>query len=277
MTSIMTLMLILTQLSSPAVTGTLPNALVSFWGETEEYHETYKVKPGTMLQLSNANGDIEMTTWEQDHVDVYAIKETTRGKDELAKVQINVLQGDVMKIETRYLEHNVRVSVHYRIKVPVHIVGLEIETSNGDIELNGMKVETRVVTANGDINIKDMSSSVRAQTSNGDVNIEGETTIADIATSNGDVAVEIHQIQEQGASVTTSNGSIDLYIKEDLHADVAVTTALGDVTVRDVSLGSRLTVRKKSSTMLKGQIGDGGSLLKVQTAMGDVTLHTLRK
>jgi DUF4097 and DUF4098 domain-containing protein YvlB len=230
-----------------------------------------------MLRLSNANGDIKMTTWVEDYVDVYAIKKTSRGKDELAKVQIEVAQGDVMDIETKYLEHNVHVSVHYTVKIPSQIVGQEIETSNGDIELSGMKGETEVVTANGDISIKDVSGSVQVQTSNGDVNIEGAAIISEVTTSNGDVAAEIQQISEQGASITTSNGSIDLYIKEDLHADVTVTTALGEVAVRDVALRSRFTIRKQSSTLLKGLIGDGGSLLKVQTAMGDVTLHTLRK
>ncbi len=275
MVNIFTVAFILTQLSSPVITGIIGNTMVCFAKETEEFHESYVVKPGTVLKISSANGDITMSRWENDYVDVYAVKETTRDKNELAKVRVEVISGDSFEIKTEYLEDNVQASVDYMIKIPAQIVAQEIETSNGDIELRGMKGDTRVVTANGDIDLEDMSGLLQARTSNGDVSVKGVVTISEITTSNGDVSAEIRDVREPGTRILTSNGSVDLYIKKDLHAEIAVTTSMGEVVVRDVALHSKLTVRKQSSTLLNGRLGQGGGLLEVETAMGDVTLRTL--
>ena len=166
MTGIFAATLILAQFGNPAVTRTLPNTIVCFTGHTEEFHEVYEVKSGTELHVENANGDIKISTWRKPHVEVRAMKKTARGKDELAKVKIEVIIDDVMEIRTKCLEENLRVSVDYTIQIPEQVVVQQIETSNGDIDLIATNGDSKVITANGDVTLKKVGGAAQVHTAN---------------------------------------------------------------------------------------------------------------
>lgn len=275
MTNIIALTLLAAQLSSPSVAGNVANTLFGFFEKTEEFRETYEVPSGTQMQVHNANGDIRISQWTEDFVEVYAKKKTNHGQEELSKVDIEVIIDDMMYIRTKYLEKNTRVSVTYTIRVPRSLVVQNVRTSNGNIELNGTRGDTEVMTSNGDIDLKDVEGTVYVETSNGEIDIEETAAVLEAHTSNGDVHVEIYSIPEEGTDITTSNGSIDLRINDQLNADINAATSMGKVYVKDLALESRFTATSVTSTVLKGKLGDGGSLINVGTSNGDVRLYGL--
>jgi hypothetical protein len=134
--SMISVILVSFELGNPALSSMLPNTIVGFFEKNEEIRETYKVKAGTELTAANANGDILLEAWNRDYVEVSAVKKT-HGEDELTKVQVEVVVGDITEIQTRYHEQNARVSVDYSIIVPRGLIVKKLYTSNGDIELNG--------------------------------------------------------------------------------------------------------------------------------------------
>jgi hypothetical protein len=135
--SMISVILVSFELGNPALSSMLPNTIVGFFEKNEEIRETYKVKAGTELTAANANGDILLEAWNRDYVEVSAVKKTHHGEDELTKVQVEVVVGDITEIQTRYHEQNARVSVDYSIIVPRGLIVKKLYTSNGDIELNG--------------------------------------------------------------------------------------------------------------------------------------------
>lgn len=269
--------LILGQLAHASISVTVPNALVSLFEKTEEFHETYRVAAGTQIQVDNVNGDIKISKWTEDYVDVYAKKKTNHGEGELAKADIEVVVDDMMKISTKYLEKNVRVSVNYAIRVPEGVVVQEVKTSNGEIELNRTQGDAEVMTSNGEIDLNDVKGTVSARTSNGEIDIRGTTAVLEAHTSNGEVYVEIHSIPEDGTSISSSNGSIHVYISNDLNADLRAATSMGTVSMKGVTLRSRLNAGSEVSTLLVGEIGEGGRLIDVSTSNGEIRLHGLGK
>jgi DUF4097 and DUF4098 domain-containing protein YvlB len=116
---------------------------------------------------------------------------------------------------------------------------------------------------------------VQVQTSNGDIEIKGATAIIEAGTSNGDILVEIQLVPEEGTEIATSNGSIDLYVSEKLNADLTTATSMGEVSIRDLELESQFTARTGSMTKVKGRIGSGGSLVDVHTSNGNIRIYRL--
>lgn len=275
--SMIAALLVAAQALNPSISVIAPNTLIGIFEKTEEFRQTYGVPSGTKVQVQNANGDIKISQWAEDYVEVYAKKKTNHGEDELAKVDIEVTVDDVMKIRTKYLEKNVRVSVKYDIKVPRGVIVQKVKTSNGEIELNGTEGDTKAMTSNGEIYVFDVEGIVSLQTSNGEIEVRRTAGVLEANTSNGEVYVEVHNIPEGGTNISSSNGSIDVYISDEVNADLRAATSMGNVHIKDLELRSRFKVTSQASTLLTGEIGKGGGLISVSTSNGEIEIHRLRK
>lgn len=277
MMSIIATLLVAAQALNPSISVAVPNALFGIFEQTEEFRQSYDVPSGTKVQVHNANGDIMISRWAEDHVEVYAKKKTNHGEDELAKVEIEVTVDNVMEIRTKYLEKNARVSVKYDIRIPKGVIVQEVKTSNGEIELKGTEGNTKAVTSNGEIRVSDVDGIVRLETSNGEIEVRRTTGVLEANTSNGEIHVEVHNIPEDGTRISSSNGSIDLFISDEVNADLRAATSMGKVRIKDIELRKRFTAASQAATLLTGVIGKGGGLISVNTSNGEIELHRLGK
>lgn len=143
-------------------------------------------------------------------------------------------------------------SVDYTIEVPI---GLDVNgaTSNGAITLTGVN-EVEVETSNGRIELEDVTGGIEATTSNG--RIEGRGLAGDgvrASTSNG--AIELRLETPQEVEAHTSNGAIDLAVPTDgVSYRVETDTSNGSV---DVDIDD---------------IADGEFLLDLSTSNGSITV-----
>lgn len=267
--------LILLQLASPSVFSTLTDGLISATEQSEDFHETYKVAPGTVLRVENINGDILISRWEKDYVEVHAEKRSRFGPEELDKARIDVSTGDVLRVRTVHLAKNARVSVSYSIRVPSDL-GIDlVNTANGSIELKGTGGDAEVVTSNGDIDLIDARGTLRVRTSNGEIEIKGHATVREATTSNGSIRIDLRDIPKDGSEISTANGSIDIYVDVALNADLRGSTSLGKVSIKDEALRLRFTASEESRNSLEGKIGEGGRRIDVSTSNGEIRFHVL--
>ncbi|MFF2277639.1 DUF4097 domain-containing protein [Agromyces sp. NPDC058126] len=143
-------------------------------------------------------------------------------------------------------------SVDYTVEVPI---GVDVSgaTSNGAIALTGVN-EVEVETSNGRIELDDVTGGIEAKTSNG--RIEGRGLAGDgvrASTSNG--AIELRLATPQDVEAHTSNGSID----------VSVPSAEGSYQVEtDTSNGS--------VDVDIDDVVDGEFLLDLSTSNGSITV-----
>jgi hypothetical protein len=258
--------------------------------ETEEFNRTVPAEPGSGLVVVNRNGGVNVSVWEEDYVAVTAVKRTVYGRDDLAKVRIEVTGGDPLRIETVHAGFNPQVRVDYTIRLPSGVVLRRVESSNGPIKLSGVRVagtelatsngpvvvdgapgsDLAVVSSNGGIDLSGVEGYVTATTSNGGITVEDCGGVAGLKTSNGPISAEISAVRGD-VTISSSNGGIALRLTEDLNARVVATTSNGRVTVDDLPL----RVSESTGTSVSGLLGDGGPTITVTTSNGGINLSGL--
>lgn len=122
---------------------------------------------------------------------------------------------------------------------------------------------------NGDARAIDVEGYVTVRSSNGDAEARGTTGLAGARSANGDVHVEVYALR--GATdVTSANGDVETGVAPDLDATVLATVGNGDPDV-EVELDDAGV----SARQARGRLGEGGPLLTLTSANGDVRLYEL--
>src|SRR5450756_1445858 len=83
---------------------------------TQDFHRTVPLSADGRVSLDNINGNVEITGWDRDEVQIDAVKKA-RDQQRLDEARIEVNTGsDSVEIKTRYPEghtNNNPASVHY--------------------------------------------------------------------------------------------------------------------------------------------------------------------
>ncbi len=273
--------------------------------ETEEFLETYPVENNTSVTVKNKNGDITVTVWDEDVIEVYGLKKTYWGEKELEKANVSVTTGTDFLVEVTFSEKFVEVSVDLRISVPPNVNVSTIKSSNGKIDLKRTQGEVTATTSNGKISViehrgnvsadssngylylRDIVGNVDAETSNGRIYMErvsGEVhaesdngniiikdakTVKKATTSNGEMRIEFYNMPETGTSIKSSNGDIKVYIPTGINASLEIRTSNGEIDFH----GVKVTTDDFSETHIEGDLGAGGPKLYIKTSNGDVDLY----
>ena len=83
----------------------------------EKFEKTLPLSAGGSFSLKNTNGDVIVSTWTKNEVEINAVKTAKRDKDDLNRVKIEVSAvGDSVKVDTIYEKtflRNIRVEVNY--------------------------------------------------------------------------------------------------------------------------------------------------------------------
>lgn len=230
--------------------------------ETEEFNETYPAPAGTRVDVDNdSGGNVAITGWAIDHVEVFATEKTTWGESELEKVEIQVTsrEGSIL-IETIVTGKNVRVSVDYIIKVPNDAIVGTVETSNGRVDLQGVSGNITVTASNGGIYAEDLSGRLTATTSNGRIEVDGVSGGGVLTTSNAGLVVK-----NSGDSITatTTNGDI---LVEDSTGDVVLNSSDGAIRVK--SLDGYVSAKTSNGAV---KITGATGIVTAETSNGSLT------
>lgn len=242
-----------------------------FGGAQEEFHNTYTLKPGSALSVENTNGSVSVTGWDENYVDVYAIKKTNKDENELEKVEIQVSKNGNLSIETYYIEKRARVSVDYTIKAPKTIEVTYAKTTNGEVTLNGTYGDTYVKSTNGALRIENADGFIEAHTTNGNITLARSTGIKSARTTNGSIHATFLKLAGD-VEIKTTNGSIKLTIPDDLDADVDLKTTNGSIKAKEIPI----MLDEISKRRITGRIGSGGKRMKVKTTNGSITINRLQ-
>ncbi len=257
---------------------------------TEEFNRTVTVEPGSELVVINRNGGVNVNVREGETVTVSAVKRSAYGQGELDKVRIEVTERDPLRVETVHTGANPQVSVNYMIHLPPTVVLQRVESSNGPIELFGVRVngtelrtsngpvrvdgapggDLAAASSNGGIEVRGVEGYVTARTSNAGITVEESGGVADLETSNGPVSADIPAVKGD-VTVSSSNGPVTLRLAEGLDVRVVATTSNGRIAANDLPL----LLDESTGTRVSGTLGDGGATITVTTSNGDIDLSRL--
>lgn len=251
-------------------------------GPTETRDDSFSVNGTTTLIVNSDNGWIKVNAGNDSEVRVQA---TLRGID---RIDYEVSQdGDTItvlaEIDQGWFISNVGVDI--TITAPVS-ADVELETSNGAIELNGIEGKGTLGTSNGKIVLENVKGDFEGETSNGKIEVdifEGTTFlrtsngglylqevtgIVNAETSNGLISCSGNMIAGGDNRLITSNGDVDVELLGTPSIKLDASTSNGDVTS-----GLPITFTTTSEDHLVGTIGDGEADLYIRTSNGDVTIR----
>jgi len=239
---------------------------------TDYFNSYYEADENTHLQVSTINGQIEIYNWEGDNISFNAVKKSSFGREELDKIDINVIQNEgYIEIETTYNgDRSSLPSVDMNIKVPEYVYVESATTSNGAIQITGTKGDIIASSSNGAIIIEDVIGYVTATTSNGRIDVKGTTGIKNLKTSNLGITAEIYDFQEN-ISISSSNGGINIYLNPLLNATIEMTTSNGQISINELSLNMTISEDKYKV----GNLGQGGNKIDISTSNGNIRLNKL--
>jgi hypothetical protein len=176
-----------------------------------------------------------------------------------------------------------------RAEIEVHMpqnADLQLQTSNGAIEVTRLNGTIRLHTSNGAITADSLKGKLLAHTSNGGISVEGVDGDCNLGTSNGRIhvtgrfdALDLHSSNgvvvaraQAGSTVAsrwnigTSNAPVDLAVPTDLKADLDVGTSNGGV-----KLDLPITLQGyEGQSHLHGTLNGGGQEVSVHTSNGPI-------
>ena len=237
---------------------------------TEEFYQAYQVKSGTILEIQNPNGEINVTGWEEDKVEISAVKMTTGGQPALDAVDIFIDIADWLVIKTVHPDGVEDVAVNYDIKVPEDVLVGVIECSNGNINVQGVNGNPAIYTNNGTVQVADVNGRVSARSINGDIIVTGVQELSDLRTSNGDIEADLPALHED-LNIITSNGSIALFVEPTLSVNLEASTSNGSINIGNLNM----EISEQEQTSLVCLMNDGGYNINISTSNGSIDLEPL--
>src|ERR1051326_5462450 len=153
-----------------AIAALLTLAAVAVHAETisQTIDKTFDVRPGARFALDNVNGHVNVTSGDQPRIRVHAVKTVSRADDpkgalDALRVEITSRDGG-LSVHTVYPAHGSvgildflagnwsDAKVEYDVTVP-RSMSLDVETTNGAIEVNGVSGLLKIETTNGPIRL----------------------------------------------------------------------------------------------------------------------------
>jgi DUF4097 and DUF4098 domain-containing protein YvlB len=236
---------------------------------TETIDKTFDVRPGATVSLTNVNGRITISSWDQPRVQVVARKEVKGDRDDARdalkdlRVEMQAREGGLVITTHSPKDHggssffdwilgdHVDYQVRYDLTVPRNM-NLEVSNTNGRILVTNVAGEHELDTTNGRIEVDGCSGTL------------------DASTTNGTISAELVRVTKgKPLRFETTNGGIELTLPAGLAADVDAGTTNG-------SIHSDLPVSTTSakSNRLRGTVNGGGTPVRLRTTNGGIKIRT---
>jgi len=180
----------------------------------EDYYRNIRFSPGGVLSLRNFDGNIEITGWDRNEVDIYA--EQMIPRSEVAQVRFMMPKDDIAQIDLeRHGDENINIStksaseegedtvVDYYVKTP-----------------RSINIKD-VIARKGDVFIADIYGSVSVKLEKGNIDIDNFSGSLDTSVLNGSVQACLYDVREEDViSVNAQEGDITLFLEKNVAASI---------------------------------------------------------
>jgi DUF4097 and DUF4098 domain-containing protein YvlB len=228
---------------------------------TEEFHQTYALTADGRIELDNINGDVHISSWDQNQVKVDAVKyaDTKERLDE-AKIEIDS-RNNSLSIRTKYPDHNQSwnwgsrnnpASVEYTLTVPRTARLDEIKLINGALDINGVSGEVNASCINGHLEAHNLAGRAR------------------LSTINGHLDARFDQLAGSSVELNSVNGSVELTIPSDSKAEIEASTVSGGI---NNDFGLHVNHHQFVGHNLRGELGSGGTRIRLSDVNGRIEIR----
>jgi hypothetical protein len=266
--------------------------------------KTFQINQGKTLKLDASSGNIEISTWDKNEVNV-KISGNNRAKEKTSftfnndenKVEVTA------KTKSSFFGWSSGIRLRFEIKVPKNF-NPETHTSGGNIKLEGLNGNTNLKTSGGNIYVRNSSGTIKTNTSGGEIRVENVSGSIKLSTSGGNIEASNfkgdfdahtsggniklagndsriyaetsggdirldYKGENRGIELSTSGGDIEIRLPADFNAAAKLSTSGGNISC-DFK-GSNAV--KISSSKFEADINNGGKPLYAKTSGGDIEVR----
>jgi DUF4097 and DUF4098 domain-containing protein YvlB len=250
--------------------------LAAVSASAEEWKRDFTVAAHPQLRVQTNDARIEVHGVSGNTISARVIADGRHiGPGELT---VNAVQsGDAVSIEVKIPQRHIHFnfserSVRVEVSVPF-TTALDLSSSDGGLQVSGVKSEARLVTSDGSIRVDNFEGSLRARTSDGSIEVGGRFELLDLNSSDGHVNADVWKGSHMNGdwNLRTSDGSITLRLPEDLPASIDAWTSDGHI---DLQLPVEVSGRVEKNRV-RGKLHGGGPALRVHTSDGSITLRSI--
>lgn len=256
-----------------------------------------RLSDGGVLTIKNIVGGISVVEASGDRVEVRATKRARAGRDprdvgfdvdasSASATICTVFRGDSACDDGNNFR-NVRINVEYTVAMP-RGVRLRASTGNGELSVDRAGSDVDMRTGNGAVHVGQTEGRVSVATGNGEVAVESAKGPVQVSSGNGRIFVSTTQ---GPVSAQTGNGDIDVRMKTlTSSADMDFQSGSGTIRVTlppdfngqfEASTGNgdlrsdfEIQIRGRLDPQhMRGVIGNGGRLIRMQTGNGRIELR----
>lgn len=237
------------------------NNFTWWWDNTQEEITAHEqtLTPGCHISVVNKKGNIAIKTWNKNKLLVEITKRGSEEELKLTKIE-TLYTKDGASIKTVPLKTNRQCTVDYTLVIP------------------NSAVLSMVQTEKGSISIKNVSTAgTRAHAEYGSVTLDAVTNSVQASTKRGGITIHAKQLKPTDKIIALAErGSIQLEIPATTNATLYARTEKGSVmsehpiTMEPRTLKISQTALAELKRDVRGTLGDGGALIKLQTSRGNV-------
>ena len=225
------------------------------------FHQAFDVQPGARLRLQHGDGDVTVTAWDRDMIDVtvrYRVTVTKIGLGSDPDFDVEFWQsGRTVHVSGRETGgtgvfigfHSERHEYTYRIQAPSY-VELDFRGDDGDVGIEGWRGAIEGASDDGNLTLTDIRSPrTRLELGDGDLRLDG--LHGGLFVENDDGDVELSDCHLLGGRISQDDGDVILSRCE---GDLEIVVDDGEVQLDEHGAGE----------------------LKIRSGDGDVEVHLLR-
>ena len=219
---------------------------------TEDFHRTVPLSSNGRVSVENVNGDVTITGWERNEVQIDAVKKAgNQQKLDEARIEVDA-DSDAVHIRTHYPEghtNNHPATVTYELHVP-RVARLD-----------------NISLVNGSLMVSQVSGDIKCNLVNGKTKIHDMAGRADLSAVNGAIDAYYRSLNNVSEiRLKSVNGPINLGLGSSPNADVRVSTVNGGITT-DFPLQVQ---GKFMGRHIEGKLGSGGTRIEISNVNGSV-------
>jgi hypothetical protein len=249
----------------------------------KDFHEIFDISEGVVLRLDYGDGDVTITPWDQDVIDV-----VVRYRADVKAIGFGT-EPD-FDVEFRHTDDRVTVrgvegsssgvyfframneyEYTYTIKAPSYVI-LDLHGDDGDLELSGWRADIECRVDDGDVKFSDVvngnteiwieDGDIRLAELSGDLVVRGDD--GDVAITNSTLTHALFALEDGDIRISDSEGNFEATVDDGDVTLSRVTTSVVDVRGEDGSVDLDIT-------------SDADIHVNVTTDDGDVTIRLGRE
>jgi hypothetical protein len=246
--------------------------------------KTYTLDASGSVAVDDVSGDVKITGWDQNRVEVIETK-TSWSEDDLPRLQTQVASGsETIGIHAVYPDDCTNCDISYAIQAPrgAHVT---IESASGDITVRAMSGPVRADSASGDIEARDISGDEHLHSSSGSLTIANAGSLVQAFSASGDIdasdlAGDVDLVSNSGdvsaafsgwsgvksVRAESDSGDIALTVPRGAGFRIQASTASGSI---DSDL--RLPIQDRDAGAdVDAQVGSGAAAVQLRDESGDI-------